>query len=206
MWQKAQNVGYKALRVQTDKFVNDPTVRPTKKPPDMTDAEAKVLAKALAAIIAEKSITIIIANATLMSLFHLRNVHLSERARTISKECDDLCQPPKQSLNELAEKRELLRAQAGVFIDRYRSMSRAFCLVTLTLVCTVFSIVLCSMPLAWLKLFGLVSALFGFIFLICALVLGGFEFLRGHRTLEQQMAILDQEIQKTKRPPEKPPN
>ncbi len=149
----------------------------------------------LARAVAERGLALIVATATLMSLVHFRNSHLSERARANAAEflynLPSLL-PAQQAIKD--EHSESLRLQAEWFVTRYKRTSTAFVCLVVTLVLLMFAIVFCSIPNESLHVLGLALAIVGVICLGGALIILVSEFKSGDKTLERHISIMRRKI------------
>lgn len=149
------------------------------------------LINTLSMSVSEAGLSLIIATATLMSLVHLRNSHLSERARENISE--SLYKFKKSCLEDDFENehRRSLTLQTQEFFSRYKRMSIAFALLAATLVIFMLAVVFCGTKLLFLQQAGLILSFFGFSFISIALYISAVEFLTGYRTLEKHISVIN---------------
>ena len=141
--------------------------------------------------VSEGGLSLIIATATLMSLVHLRNAHLSERARdNVSESLYEIKDSNMEDHLEKEHQRSLVD-QANEFFDRYKKMSIAFALLSTTLVLFMLAVVLCGTKVEVLQGAGLALTFLGFISMVVALFISAFEFLTGYKTLGKHISIIN---------------
>ena len=146
----------------------------------------------LANAIAEHGLSMMIPIVTLLTFTHLRAALLSGRVRENINEM--LYEIPKLTDdNEVQSKhRRSLKRQTDLFLNRHKSLSVVFIMLTITLLLAMFAIPLCGSESESLKITGLTFSGSSLACLFIALFFLGREFMAGTSTLKEHAAIIDQ--------------